>query len=75
MLIIKGSSEMGLFRHLSNHVFRSLVVQKYVSYEGHLLFENVENCILIVKMENKIQKIFLVSEIKASENIAINGLC
>ena len=66
---------MGLFRHLSNHVFRSLVVQKYVSYEGHLLFENVENCILIVKMENKIQKIFLVSEIKASENIAINGLC
>ena len=24
MLLVKGSSEMGPFRHLSNHVFRSL---------------------------------------------------
>ena len=36
MLLVEGSSETGPFRNLSNHIFRSPEVQKYISYEGHL---------------------------------------
>ena len=43
MLLLKESSENGLFRHLSNHVFRSPEVQEHISSEGHLFFENVQN--------------------------------
>ena len=39
MLLVKDSSETGLFRHLSNHVVPSQSVQKYISYEGHLFFK------------------------------------
>ena len=42
MLLVEGSSETELFRHLSNHVFRSQA-QKYISYEGHLFSENIQN--------------------------------
>ena len=35
VLLVQGSSETGLFRHLSNHVFRSSYVQNYISYEGN----------------------------------------
>ena len=45
MLLKEGSSEAGLFRHLSNHVFWSVQFWKYISYEGHLSFENVQNLI------------------------------
>ena len=38
MLLIEGSSDERLFRHLCNHVFRSPENQKYISYEGHLFF-------------------------------------
>ena len=41
LLPVKGSSETGFFRHLSNHVFHTTSVRKYISYEGHLFFENV----------------------------------
>ena len=34
MLLVEGSSETGLFRHLYNHIFRRWQVQKYISYEG-----------------------------------------
>ena len=40
MLHVEGSSETGLFRHLFNHVSRSPYVQKYISYDGDLFFEN-----------------------------------
>ena len=43
MLTIEGCSETGPFRHLSNHVFRSIYFRKYISYEAHLLFQNVQN--------------------------------
>ena len=36
MLLIKESSETRLFKHLSNHVFRSPYVPKYMSSQGHL---------------------------------------
>ena len=42
MLLVEASSETGLFRHFSNYVFRSPLVQKYISYEGHLFSENVQ---------------------------------
>ena len=45
MLLPEGSSETGLFRLLSNHIFRSPSFGKYISHEGHLLFENVQNLI------------------------------
>ena len=35
MLLVKSSPETGLFRHLSNHVFWSPYIQKYISNEGH----------------------------------------
>ena len=37
---------MGLFRHLSNHVFRSCNFLKYISYDGHLFFQNVQIFVL-----------------------------
>ena len=39
MLLIKGSCETGLFRHLFNHVFQSPQIWKYVGYEGHHFFK------------------------------------
>ena len=43
MLLVEGSSETGVFRHLSNHVFRSPYVQENIRYEGYLFFEYVQN--------------------------------
>ena len=40
---VEAFPETGLFRHLSNHVSRSPEIQKYISYEGHHFFENVQN--------------------------------
>ena len=37
LLLVEGTSETGLFRHLSKHVSRSLYIQKYISYFGHVL--------------------------------------
>ena len=42
MLLVEGSSEAGLFRHLSNHVFQNPEDQKYMSSEGHLFLRHVE---------------------------------
>ena len=38
-LFAKGSSETQLFRHLSNHVFRSSEFRKYTTYKGHLFWK------------------------------------
>ena len=43
VFLFKASSETWVFRHLSNHVFRSPEFRKYISYEGHLSFQNFEN--------------------------------
>ena len=47
-----------LFRHLSNHVFGGPSVQKHISYEGHIFFQNDQNWISIFKMQKKIEKKF-----------------
>ena len=69
MLLVAGSSEMSLFRHLSNHVFRSLLVQKYISCDGRPFFENIQSYIEVGKMQKIIRKIFFVSEIIPSEDV------
>ena len=53
MLLVEGSSERGLFTHISNIVFRSPLVQKYISYECHFFFENVQNWIWVSKMRKQ----------------------
>ena len=50
VLLVEGSSETGLLRHLSNHVLRSPYVQKYISSDGHLLF------LKMLKIESKFRK-------------------
>ena len=47
---------------------------KYISYEGHLFFENVQNLIYLSKMLKKIQKKFFLLEIIAPELAALNCL-
>ena len=74
MLAVKGSLEMGLFGHISSHVFRSAQFRKEISYEGHLFFENVLNLMQISKMQDKIDKKFFVFEIIASEFVVLNCL-
>ena len=80
MLLLEGSSKIGLFRHLSNHVFRSPYVQKYICYGSVFFFENVQNQIEIQKIQKKknkkkMEKKSFVCEIIASENVAINWHC
>ena len=38
MLLIERSSKKGIFKHLSNHFFLGLSVQKYISFEDQLFF-------------------------------------
>ena len=33
----------GFYRHLSTHLFWRRLFGKYIGYEGHLFFENVQN--------------------------------
>ena len=77
MLLVKGLFETGLFRHLSNYVYWSRKVQKYISYKGHLFLKmfKLESKFRKLKKTTKIQQIFFVSEIITSDNIAINCLC
>ena len=49
MLLVEGSSETGLFRHLSNHVFWSPSVKKYIHYEGQFFLK-------VFKIESKFRK-------------------
>ena len=51
-------------------------VENFISYEGHLFFQNVKNLIQISEMQKKKKKRKKVSlsEIIASEDVAINCL-
>ena len=53
MSLVEGCSQTGLFRHLSNDVFRSPWIKKHISYDCHLFFENVPNWMEIYKMSKK----------------------
>ena len=41
MLNFERCSKTGIFRHWSNQVICILQFWKYISYKGHLVFENV----------------------------------
>ena len=64
-------------RHLDIYIITFLGVCKFkntFSIRVIFFFENVLNFLYISKMEKKIEKIFVVSEIIASEKVAINCL-
>ena len=44
-VFFEETSKTGFYRHLSNNLFRRWEFWKYVGYEGHLFFENVQNLI------------------------------
>ena len=72
MLLVQGYCEKAPFRHLSNHVSRSPKFRKYISYESLFFFENVQNLIKVLKLQKKNGETFFVSEIIASELVALN---
>ena len=59
MLPLKGSIETVLFRHISDHVFRSPYFRKYISYEGHVFWGNVQNLMHIPKMQKNEKDLFV----------------
>ena len=67
-------SETAFYKHLSTHLFRRRCFWKYIGYEGHLFFENVQNLIEISKRERKIEIKSFVSDIIVSELLALNFL-
>ena len=73
ILLVKGSSKTGLFSHLFNHVLRSPSVQKDTNYQRQFFFKCSK---LNLNLENAKKKstLFFVSEINASENVAISCL-
>ena len=68
------TSKTAFYRHLSCHLFRRREFGKYIGYEGHLFFENVQNLIYISKMQRKIEKNSFISEIIVSQLVALNFL-
>ena len=73
LLLVGGSSQTGLFRHLSNQVFKNPQVQKYMSAEGDLFFKMVKIESRFRKCKKNLKKYFF-SEIIASEDVAINSV-
>ena len=72
MMTVHKCSETGFFNHLNYHAFWSLYLRKHISYQAHLFFQNVQNLMKISKIQKRIQKIFLVSEITAFKLVALN---
>ena len=65
MLLVDGSSETGLFRYLSNHVFgvRNFGNTKSMTV---IFSQKVQDLIYIWEMDKEIEETFFVSEISAS---------
>ena len=51
MLTVKACSQIGVFTEWSHEVIHSLFFGKYISYDHHLLFENVSNFMEIPELE------------------------
>ena len=43
MFFFEETSKTAFYRHLSTQLFRRRLFGKYIGYEGHLFFENVQN--------------------------------
>ena len=72
MLSVERFSQMEHSRQISNHVFRSRLIPKYINYDGHLFMKNLQNLMYISKMHKDIEKNIIVSEINPSELVALN---
>ena len=42
-VFFEETSKTAFYRHLSTHLFRRQYYGKYIGYEGHVFFENVQN--------------------------------
>ena len=74
MLLVEGSSETGLFRHFSNHVFgvhnfgSTKALGVFYDFKMFKIYSRFQKC------SKKIRKKFFVSEIIASELVSLNCL-
>ena len=66
---------MGIFRHLFNDVFQSPQIPTHISNKGHPFLKKCSKLNLDLENTKKVEKIFFISEINASEYVAINCLC
>ena len=71
MLLVEMSSEKQLFRHFLITFFES-VISELTQLSGTSFFEKVSNLIYILKLQKKIQEMFFVSQIIASELAVLN---
>ena len=57
-LPVKRLSETGLFRHLSNHIFRSPLFPKHISYGVHLFLKYFQIWCRVKKFTKNFEKVF-----------------
>ena len=62
ILPIEGSSEPGLFRHLSNHIFWTPSFPKYISYGDHLFWKCSKFDVDLKNAQKNSQKPFCFSD-------------
>ena len=75
VLLVDGSFETELFRHLYHHLFRVCKFGNRKISRVIFFFQNVQNLILISKMQKKSRFFFVVFEIIASQLVSLNFLC
>ena len=71
MFLIDWSSETGLFRHLSNHVFGVRNFRNAKSMRVMFLFQNIQDLIQTSNMRKKIEKKVFVCEIIVSQLVSL----
>ena len=67
---IEWFSEARPFRRLSNILFPSILLWKYLGYDTHLFFQNVLNLMHISEVQGKMQKKSFVFDIIALQVVA-----
>ena len=72
ILTVLRCTETRLFRHLGNHVFRSLKLGKYLNHEPHPFFQNVQHLLETSEMQKEIAETFSISGILAFKVVAPN---
>ena len=74
MLLFEGSSETGLFRRLSNHIFAVGNIGNAKAMKVIFFLKTLKILTKFQKFSKKIAKNFLVSQIIASELVSLNCL-
>ena len=74
MLLVEGSSETGLFRHLSNHIFSVRNWGNTKAMRVILFFKTWKISRRYRKLQQNFEKNFSVSEIIPSELVSQTGL-